>query len=163
MAQLAGSCCAPASQPLHRSGQNGASCPALRPAARTEHHHGFSSRDHKVQHQLRAATKEALTYKQAGVDINAGAELVRRIKKLNPAVGGFSGLFPFGEHAAHVHTPILGASQPSGTRRLCLCHLHARVRSLQCHHESLICKAAAVIQQLLDTAVLSLSAWGSHP
>ena len=39
---------------------------------------------------------QGLDYKQAGVDIDAGAELVRRIQKLNPSIGGFSGLVPFG-------------------------------------------------------------------
>ena len=39
---------------------------------------------------------QGLNYKQAGVDIDAGAELVRRIQKLNPSIGGFSGLVPFG-------------------------------------------------------------------
>lgn len=38
-----------------------------------------------------------LSYKDAGVDIDAGNELVRRIKKLNPSIGGFSGMVPFGE------------------------------------------------------------------
>lgn len=38
-----------------------------------------------------------MTYKGSGVDIDAGAELVRRIKKLTPDVGGFGGLFPFGD------------------------------------------------------------------
>lgn len=33
----------------------------------------------------------------AGVDIAAGDELVRRIQKLNPSIGGFSGLVPFGD------------------------------------------------------------------
>jgi len=31
------------------------------------------------------------------VDIDAGAELVRRIQKLNPSIGGFSGMVPFGD------------------------------------------------------------------
>lgn len=35
-----------------------------------------------------------ITYEQAGVHIDAGNELVRRIKKMAPAIGGFSGLFP---------------------------------------------------------------------
>ena len=39
---------------------------------------------------------QGLDYKQAGVDIDAGAELVRRIQQLNPSIGGFSGLVPFG-------------------------------------------------------------------
>jgi hypothetical protein len=37
-----------------------------------------------------------LTYKDAGVDIDAGSELVRRIAKLTPGIGGFGGLFPSG-------------------------------------------------------------------
>lgn len=36
-----------------------------------------------------------LTYKDAGVDIDAGAELVRRIAKMAPGIGGFGGLFPY--------------------------------------------------------------------
>lgn len=42
-----------------------------------------------------------LNYKDSGVDIDAGAELVRRIQKLNPSIGGFSGLVPFGEPTNH--------------------------------------------------------------
>ncbi|XP_008776989.1 phosphoribosylformylglycinamidine cyclo-ligase, chloroplastic/mitochondrial-like [Phoenix dactylifera] len=38
-----------------------------------------------------------LTYKDAGVDIDAGTELVRRIAKMAPGVGGFGGLFPLGD------------------------------------------------------------------
>ena len=37
-----------------------------------------------------------LTYKDAGVDIDAGSELVRRIAKMAPGIGGFGGLFPLG-------------------------------------------------------------------
>ncbi|CAL5403734.1 unnamed protein product [Camellia sinensis] len=37
-----------------------------------------------------------LTYKDAGVDIDAGSELVRRIAKMAPVIGGFGGLFPLG-------------------------------------------------------------------
>jgi hypothetical protein len=40
---------------------------------------------------------DGLSYKAAGVDIDAGDELVRRIQKLNPSIGGFSGLVPFGD------------------------------------------------------------------
>lgn len=40
----------------------------------------------------------SLSYKDAGVDIDAGNELVNRIKKLNPAIGGFAGTYPFGAH-----------------------------------------------------------------
>eukprot|EP00850_Spirogloea_muscicola_P003328 SM000013S26497 [mRNA] locus=s13:779856:781974:+ [translate_table: standard] len=38
-----------------------------------------------------------LTYRDAGVDIDAGAELVRRIARMAPGIGGFGGLFPFGD------------------------------------------------------------------
>ncbi|XP_050364854.1 phosphoribosylformylglycinamidine cyclo-ligase, chloroplastic/mitochondrial [Argentina anserina] len=37
------------------------------------------------------------SYKDAGVDIDAGAELVRRIAKMAPGIGGFGGLFPLGD------------------------------------------------------------------
>lgn len=40
--------------------------------------------------------EEGLTYKDAGVDIDAGSELVRRIAKMAPGIGGFGGLFPLG-------------------------------------------------------------------
>ncbi|GAX83520.1 hypothetical protein CEUSTIGMA_g10945.t1 [Chlamydomonas eustigma] len=43
------------------------------------------------------ATDDQLTYQKAGVDIDAGDELVKRIQKLNPSIGGFSGLVPFGD------------------------------------------------------------------
>jgi phosphoribosylformylglycinamidine cyclo-ligase len=35
-----------------------------------------------------------ITYKSAGVDINAGEELVSRLKKKLPSIGGFGGFFP---------------------------------------------------------------------
>ncbi|PNX65867.1 phosphoribosylformylglycinamidine cyclo-ligase chloroplastic/mitochondrial-like, partial [Trifolium pratense] len=40
------------------------------------------------------AEGQGLTYKDAGVDIDAGSELVRRIAKMAPGIGGFGGLFP---------------------------------------------------------------------
>ncbi|KAL9250181.1 Phosphoribosylformylglycinamidine cyclo-ligase, chloroplastic/mitochondrial-like protein [Drosera capensis] len=40
---------------------------------------------------------EGLTYKEAGVDIDAGAELVKRIAKMADGIGGFGGLFPLGD------------------------------------------------------------------
>lgn len=46
---------------------------------------------------LAAASDDQLTYRKAGVDIDAGDELVKRIQKLNPSIGGFSGLVPFGD------------------------------------------------------------------
>lgn len=39
---------------------------------------------------------KGLTYKDAGVDIDAGAELVKRIAKMAPGIGGFGGLYPWG-------------------------------------------------------------------
>lgn len=39
---------------------------------------------------------DRLTYKDAGVDIDAGSELVRRIAKMAPGIGGFGGLYPLG-------------------------------------------------------------------
>ena len=50
----------------------------------------------QLARQTCSAKAQGLDYKQAGVDIDAGAELVRRIQKLNPSIGGFSGLVPFG-------------------------------------------------------------------
>lgn len=44
-----------------------------------------------------ANESESLTYKDAGVDIDAGSELVRRIAKMAPGIGGFGGLFPLGD------------------------------------------------------------------
>ena len=58
---------------------------------------------------------ESLTYATAGVDIDAGNELVRRIQKLNPQIGGFSGLVPFGELATLA--PLLFSQAIMGTSR----------------------------------------------
>lgn len=44
----------------------------------------------------RASGHGGLTYKDAGVDIDAGSELVRRIAKMAPGIGGFGGLYPLG-------------------------------------------------------------------
>lgn len=43
-----------------------------------------------------ASSNQGLTYKDAGVDIDAGSELVRRITKMAPGIGGFGGFFPLG-------------------------------------------------------------------
>ncbi|XP_031496793.1 phosphoribosylformylglycinamidine cyclo-ligase, chloroplastic [Nymphaea colorata] len=48
-----------------------------------------------MQQQQRG--RGGLTYKDAGVDIDAGSELVRRIAKMAPGIGGFGGLFPLGD------------------------------------------------------------------
>jgi hypothetical protein len=46
--------------------------------------------------RLVAVSCDKLDYKASGVDIQAGNDLVQRIKKLNPDIGGFNGMFPFG-------------------------------------------------------------------
>lgn len=61
----------------------------------------------------RVVKAQGLDYKQAGVDIDAGAELVRRIQKLNPSIGGFSGLVPFGRW---VKNPIT-CTRPQGLKQ----------------------------------------------
>lgn len=44
----------------------------------------------------RQTARRAFTYERAGVSIDNGNELVRRIAKLNPSIGGFSGFVPLG-------------------------------------------------------------------
>ncbi|OGC10947.1 phosphoribosylformylglycinamidine cyclo-ligase [candidate division WOR-1 bacterium RIFOXYA12_FULL_52_29] len=51
-----------------------------------------------------------ITYKQAGVDIEAGYEVVRRIKKVAKGIGSFGGLFPFGKQY------LVGATDGVGTK-----------------------------------------------
>lgn len=51
-----------------------------------------------------------ITYKQAGVDIAAGYEVVRRIKKVAKGIGLFGGLFPLGKHY------LVGATDGVGTK-----------------------------------------------
>ncbi|KAI4311784.1 hypothetical protein MLD38_036651 [Melastoma candidum] len=46
---------------------------------------------------IKAETTDSLTYKEAGVNIDAGSELVKRIAKMAPGIGGFGGLFPLGD------------------------------------------------------------------
>ncbi|XP_073134057.1 phosphoribosylformylglycinamidine cyclo-ligase, chloroplastic/mitochondrial [Henckelia pumila] len=57
------------------------------------------SSGHMKNHVKAAAgdKSEGLTYKDSGVDIDAGSELVRRIAKMAPGIGGFGGLFPLGD------------------------------------------------------------------
>src|SRR5581483_11350242 len=63
----------------------------------------------------------ALTYEQAGVNIDAGNELVRRIKRIvsksklsRSAIGGFSGLFPLG--GSYKNTFLSGCCDGVGTK-----------------------------------------------
>lgn len=51
-----------------------------------------------------------ITYKQAGVDIEAGYEVVRRIKKVAKGIGLFGGLFPLGKNY------LVGATDGVGTK-----------------------------------------------
>ncbi|KAG8362909.1 hypothetical protein BUALT_BualtUnG0024900 [Buddleja alternifolia] len=48
----------------------------------------------RYQQHVEADKSEGLACKEAGVDIDAGSELVRRIAKMAPGIGGFGGLFP---------------------------------------------------------------------
>lgn len=61
-----------------------------------------------------AAAKGGLTYKDSGVDIDAGNELVKRIAKMTPGIGGFGGVFPFGA------LPLPGLAFPSNSQPLFL-------------------------------------------
>ena len=54
----------------------------------------------------KASRSEGLSYKTAGVDIDAGNELVRRIQQMNPNIGGFSGMVPFGRQTQLMHTSM---------------------------------------------------------
>lgn len=67
--------------------------------------HAKSNRERSITFSVTASASQvdtasdepsSLTYKDAGVDIDAGSELVRRIAKLAPGIGGFGGLFPLG-------------------------------------------------------------------
>jgi phosphoribosylformylglycinamidine cyclo-ligase len=51
-----------------------------------------------------------ITYKQSGVDIDAGNEVVRRIKKFAKGVGFFGGCFPLGKNF------LVGATDGVGTK-----------------------------------------------
>ena len=51
-----------------------------------------------------------ITYKQAGVDIEAGYEVVRRIKKMAKGIGLFGGLYPRGKQY------LVGATDGVGTK-----------------------------------------------
>ncbi|XP_009624440.1 phosphoribosylformylglycinamidine cyclo-ligase, chloroplastic/mitochondrial isoform X2 [Nicotiana tabacum] len=68
--------------------------------------HAKSNRERSITFSVTASASQvdtasdepsSLTYKDAGVDIDAGSELVRRIAKLAPGIGGFGGLFPLGD------------------------------------------------------------------
>lgn len=49
-----------------------------------------------------------VTYKDAGVDIDAGNRVVENLRQICPDIGGFSGLFPFGEQYLVASTDGVG-------------------------------------------------------
>src|SRR5690348_13168147 len=56
-----------------------------------------------------------ITYKKAGVNVDAGDALVERIKKMSPVIGGFAGLFPFSQN--RMKDPMLvGCTDGVGTK-----------------------------------------------
>src|SRR5258708_3891833 len=65
----------------------------------------MSARDFSCQTGEPARSREEImiTYKKAGVDVEAGGALVDRIKKMSPIIGGFAGLFPL---------PMKGLKEP---------------------------------------------------
>lgn len=83
---------APCNTAAVASGRNAAAAAAM--AARRQ-----GREPHRRQLVAAAAADGSggLSYKDAGVDIDAGNELVKRIQKLNPNIGGFSGMVPFGD------------------------------------------------------------------
>ncbi|CAM0943558.1 unnamed protein product [Alopecurus aequalis] len=54
------------------------------------------------------AEEDGMTYEGAGVDINAGAELVRRIRKMAPWIGGFGGLLAYKDEYLVLSTDGVG-------------------------------------------------------
>src|SRR5580692_2867260 len=56
-----------------------------------------------------------ITYKKAGVDVDAGDDLVQRIKKMSPVIGGFAGLFPF-PTAGYKSPQLVGCTDGVGTK-----------------------------------------------
>lgn len=50
-----------------------------------------------------------ITYRQAGVDVKAGQEVVHRIKKLVKGIGGFGGLYPLGKNCLVAATDGVGS------------------------------------------------------
>ena len=59
--------------------------------------HTVTSRFKNVLQRRKLIVKYGMTYNESGVSIDRGNELVRRIVKLNPTIGGFSGSMPFGD------------------------------------------------------------------
>ncbi len=56
-----------------------------------------------------------ITYKKSGVDVDAGNKLVKRIKKIAPEIGGFSGLFPLTKRDAQ-ESILVASTDGVGTK-----------------------------------------------
>jgi phosphoribosylformylglycinamidine cyclo-ligase len=56
-----------------------------------------------------------ITYKKAGVDIEAGDALVNRIQRMSPLIGGFAGLFPFPKNG-YKQPMLVGCTDGVGTK-----------------------------------------------
>ncbi|CAK9210066.1 unnamed protein product [Sphagnum jensenii] len=71
--------------------------PVLRNAGIRSEIHARKGKSVRVIAEGQSSSSTGLTYKDAGVDIDAGTELVRRIAAMAPGIGGFGGLYPFGD------------------------------------------------------------------
>src|SRR5258707_910223 len=61
-----------------------------------------------------SSEKIMLTYKKAGVDIDAGDALVDRIKKMSPLIGGFAGMVPLPR--GYSEPMLVGCTDGVGTK-----------------------------------------------
>ncbi len=55
-----------------------------------------------------------ITYKKAGVDVDAGDDLVNRIKKMSPLIGGFAGMVPLPK--GYKEPQLVGCTDGVGTK-----------------------------------------------
>ncbi len=58
----------------------------------------------------------ATTYKNSGVNIDAGNELVKKLKKIIPSIGGFSGLFPLIDIKKYTQPVLVCSTDGVGTK-----------------------------------------------
>ncbi len=67
-----------------------------------------------------------VTYKSAGVDIDAGNKLVKRLRRIIPSIGGFSGLYPLVDIKKYRQPVLVCSTDGVGTKlkiaRLCNRH-----------------------------------------
>jgi phosphoribosylformylglycinamidine cyclo-ligase len=62
--------------------------------------------------KIKRGDKVGITYEKAGVNIDAGNELVERLKKKLPKIGGFGGLF----HIAGTKYNLVSSTDGVGTK-----------------------------------------------